>query len=76
MGLARRGLRTGGRGGPDEVRGASCPGCGVRSEVVPWARAESGFTRAFEGMCVYLAKHALKTTSPPWCASTGRRSAG
>lgn len=45
-----------------EVRRVCCPGCGVRTEQVPWARAGSRFTRAFEDTCVYLAKAAPKTT--------------
>lgn len=45
-----------------EVRRLECPGCGVRVEQVPWARAGSRFTRAFEDTCVYLVKHAPKTT--------------
>lgn len=45
-----------------EVRRVSCPGCGIRTEAVPWARAGSRFTRAFEDTCVYLVKHAPKST--------------
>ncbi|MCC6829909.1 MAG: transposase, partial [Thermoleophilia bacterium] len=45
-----------------EVRRVECPGCGVRVEQVPWARAGSRFTRAFEDTAVYLVKHAPKTT--------------
>jgi transposase len=45
-----------------EARRVACPSCGVRSEAVPWARAGSRFTRAFEDTCVYLAKTAPKTT--------------
>ena len=45
-----------------EVRRVECPGCGVRVESVPWARAGSRFTRAFEDTAVYLVKHAPKTT--------------
>lgn len=45
-----------------EVRRVQCPGCGVRVEAVPWARAGSRFTRAFEDTAVYLVKHAPKST--------------
>jgi transposase len=45
-----------------DVRRVECPGCGVRVEQVPWARAGSRFTRAFEDTCVYLVKHAPKST--------------
>ena len=45
-----------------EVRRVECSGCGVRVEAVPWARAGSRFTKAFEDTCVYLVKHAPKTT--------------
>lgn len=45
-----------------EVRRVECPGCGVRVEQVPWARAGSRFTRAFEDTAVYLVKHAPKST--------------
>jgi len=44
-----------------EVRRVACPECGIRSEQVPWARAGSRFTRAFEDTCVYLAKAAPKS---------------
>ena len=45
-----------------DVRRVACPECGIRTELVPWARAGSRFTRAFEDTCVYLAKAAPKTT--------------
>jgi transposase len=45
-----------------EIRRVDCPQCGVRGEAVPWARAGSRFTRAFEDTCVYLAKAAPKST--------------
>jgi transposase len=45
-----------------ELRRISCPECGVRTEKVPWARAGSRFTRAFEDTCVFLAKAAPKST--------------
>jgi transposase len=39
----------------------SCPDCGVRPEVVPFARPGARFTRAFEDSCVWLARHAPKS---------------
>lgn len=39
-----------------------CPRCGVTIEMVPWADAQSGFTRSFEDVVAYLAQHADKTT--------------
>ena len=45
-----------------QVRRVACRECGIRTEVVPWARAGSRFTRAFEDTCVYLAKAAPKST--------------
>lgn len=44
-----------------EVRGLSCPDCGVVSEDLPFARVGSRFTRAFEDSCVWLVKDAPKT---------------
>ena len=44
-----------------EVRRVSCPGCGVKPEVVPWARAGARVTRAFEDTCVWLARSAPKS---------------
>jgi transposase len=41
-----------------EVRRVACPECGVRAEWVPWARAGSRFTRAFEDSCVWLVRSA------------------
>ena len=43
-----------------EIRRVACPECGVRSERVPWARAGSRFTRAFEDTCVWLARSTPK----------------
>ena len=34
----------------------ACPQCGVKRLSVPWARAESGFTRLFEAFILALAK--------------------
>ncbi len=44
-----------------EVRRVSCRECGVTAETVPWARAGSRFTRAFEDTCVWLARSAPKS---------------
>ena len=44
-----------------EVRRLVCPDCGVVSEELPFARAGSRFTRAFEDSCVWLARDAPKT---------------
>jgi transposase len=44
-----------------EVRRIDCPDCGVVAEEVPWARAGSRFTRAFEDGCVWLARDAPKS---------------
>ena len=44
-----------------EVRRIDCPGCGVVSEQVPWARPGSRFTRAFEDGCVWLSRDAPKS---------------
>jgi transposase len=43
-----------------EIRRVDCPGCGIRNEQVPWARAGSRFTRSFEDTCVFLARAAPK----------------
>jgi transposase len=42
-------------------RRVECPRCGVRVELVPWARAGSRFTRAFEELTAYLAQITNKT---------------
>ena len=39
-----------------------CPRCGVKTEMVPWADAGSGFTQAFEDVVAYLAQRTDKTT--------------
>ena len=44
-----------------EVRRLACPDCGVVAEEVPFARAGSRFTRAFEDSCVWLVRDAPKT---------------
>jgi len=42
-------------------RRVECPDCGVRVELVPWARPGSRFTRPFEEMVAYLAQITNKT---------------
>jgi transposase len=42
-------------------RRVECPDCGVRIELVPWARADSRFTMPFEEMTAYLAQITNKT---------------
>lgn len=42
-------------------RRVECPTCGVRVELVPWARPDSRFTRPFEEMTAYLAQITSKT---------------
>jgi transposase len=44
-----------------EIRRVCCPACGIRGEQVPWARAGSRFTRAFEDTGVWLARSAPKS---------------
>jgi transposase len=41
-----------------EVRRLRCPACGVRAEVVPWARPGGRFSRPFEDTCAFLARAA------------------
>lgn len=43
------------------LRRVRCPRCGVTVEMVPWARAGSWFTDAFETTVAYLAQSAAKT---------------
>lgn len=42
-------------------RRVECPDCGVRVELVPWARPGSRFTKPFEEMTAYLAQITNKT---------------
>ena len=66
-----------------EVRRVSCPACGVKPEVVAWARPAARVTRAFEDTCVWLARSAPKSVvaqlqrvdwhSVGMMTSTGRR---
>jgi len=43
-------------------RRVDCKRCGIVVEQVPWASADSGFTRPFEDMVGYLAQRCDKTT--------------
>lgn len=45
-----------------ELWRVDCASCGVTTEMVPWADAGSGFTRAFEDVVAFLAQRADKTT--------------
>jgi transposase len=42
-------------------RRVECPTCGIRVEMVSWARPDSRFTRPFEEMAAYLAQITNKT---------------
>src|SRR3954447_14993473 len=42
------------------LRRVKCPDCGVRLDAVPWARAGSRFTRAFEDVVAFLAQQMAK----------------
>lgn len=42
-------------------RRVECPRCGVRVELVPWARPDSRFSRPFEEMTAFLAQTTDKT---------------
>ncbi|MCP4599329.1 MAG: transposase family protein [Proteobacteria bacterium] len=42
-------------------RRVECPDCGVLVEMLPWARANSRFTKPFEEMTAYLAQITNKT---------------
>ena len=42
-------------------RRIECPNCGVRVELVPWARVGSRFTKPFEEMAAHLAQITNKT---------------
>ena len=44
------------------MRRVSCPRCGVRVELVPWAEPDSFFTHDFEAQVAYLAQVTDKTT--------------
>jgi transposase len=42
-------------------RRVQCPSCGVKVELLPWARPDSRFTRPFEELAAYLAQITNKT---------------
>jgi transposase len=44
-----------------DLRRLDCARCGVRTELVPWADADSMFTRPFEDQVAYLAQRMDKT---------------
>lgn len=44
------------------LRRLDCSGCGVTTEMVPWAELGVKFTREFEQLVGYLAQNASKTT--------------
>jgi transposase len=44
-----------------DLRRADCARCGVRTELVPWADADSMYTRPFEDQVAYLAQRMDKT---------------
>lgn len=45
-----------------DLRRVDCPTCGVRTELVPWAEHDAGFTYDFEMRAAYLAQKCDKTT--------------
>lgn len=45
-----------------EVRRIDCPDCGVRAELVPWARPRARHTRDFEDVVAWLAQRTDMTT--------------
>ena len=45
-----------------QLRRVNCPRCGVVVEMVPWAEANSGFTRDFEDHVAYLAQVTDRST--------------
>ncbi len=45
-----------------DLRRVDCRRCGVCTEMVPWAHADSAFTSAFEEQVAYLAQRTDKTT--------------
>ncbi len=44
------------------MRRVDCAGCGVTTELVPWAEPMSPFTRMFDELVAYFAQRADKTT--------------
>jgi transposase len=49
------------------LRRLECPTCGVRTEVVPFARPGARHTRAFEALVVWAASHLDKTAAAELC---------
>lgn len=45
-----------------EIRRLQCPSCGVRTEVVGWARPGARHTRDFEALAAWMAQRTDKTT--------------
>jgi len=45
-----------------DIRRLDCPNCGVRTELVPWARPGARHTRDFEDTVTWLAQRTDKTT--------------
>lgn len=45
-----------------EIRRLDCPGCGVRTEMVPWARPNARHTRDFEDQVAWLAQRTDRTS--------------
>jgi transposase len=50
-----------------DLRRLECPTCGVRTEVVPFARPGARHTRAFEALVVWAASHLDKTAAAQLC---------
>jgi len=50
-----------------ELRRLVCPNCGVRTEVVPFARPGARHTRAMENLVVWAAQHLDKTAAAELC---------
>lgn len=44
------------------IRRLDCPGCGVRTEMVPWARPAARHTRDFENKVAWLAQRCDRTS--------------
>ena len=45
-----------------DIRRMNCPGCGIVTEQVPWARPGARFTRDFEDTVLWLAQRTDRTT--------------
>jgi transposase len=50
-----------------DLRRLECPSCGVRTEVVPFARPAARHTRAFEALVVWAACNLDKTAAAELC---------